>query len=182
VAYSGIDPAALLVWQPTGAPANAAGPPLTREVVIFVVDPDNPRRLLEVRRPSSVNPLPLNGTVTYANVESIIRANGTQIVVLTDLLRLPDNSGAVTPLRGLARFVIEMRPTTTELTAYRQNGGAWSALRWPQGFYGANTGVRQVRARIELQLAPASASNLDVTGEQSLPFLGSAAFSYQVKR
>ncbi|MBI3466386.1 MAG: hypothetical protein HY000_25520 [Planctomycetes bacterium] len=183
IAYAGADPVALLVWTPAGLPANSAGPPLTREVVIFAVDPDSPNQLLEVTRPTDGSPLPLDGSISYASVETLIRAPGSRAVVLTDLLRLPDNSAGAVQQRGLARFIVEMRPTAAELTAYRQNTVAWNQLPWPQGLSGPNSGVRQVRVRIELQLAPAApASRIDATGEQTLPFLGSAAFSYQVKR
>lgn len=185
VAYAGAEPAALLVWRPNGSPANAAGPPLMREVVIFAVDPDNshPNRLLEVTRPSDGSPLPLDGSVSYASLEALIGAPGSRTVVLTDLLRLPDSSGAAMLQSGLARFVVEMRPTAGELAAYRQGNLDWDELRWPQGFYGPSSAVRQVRARVELQLAPAAPlTGVDATGEQTLPFLGSAAFSYQVSR
>jgi len=185
VVYAGADPVALLVWRPNGSPANLAGPPLTREVVIFAVDPDHahPNRLLEVTRPTDGSPLPLDGSVGYATVEALIRATDTRKVVLTALLRLPDNSAAGVRQRGLARFVVEMRPTAAEMAAYRQNNIKWDELRWPQGLYGPSSAVRQVRARIELQLAPAApASGVDATGEQTVPFFGSAAFSYQVRK
>jgi hypothetical protein len=185
VAYAGADPIALLVWRPAGAPANAAGPPLAREVVIFAVDPDNARRnrLLEVTRPSDVSPLPLDGSVSYANVATLISAPGSQIVVLTDLLRVPYGSGEATPPRGVARFVAAMRPTAAELTAFRQNTVAWQDLAWPQGIYGPSVAMRHVRTRIELQLVPAAPQDgIDGSGEQTLPFLGSASFSYQVRK
>jgi prepilin-type N-terminal cleavage/methylation domain-containing protein len=175
-------PDTLVVWHPNGAPVNAGGPPLLSEVVIYCPDPANPNRLLEVTVPGNSSPIPLNAASLNtagwrAQIKGFASGGGANQVLLTDLVR-PAQLDANT-LRAAVRFAADMHPTDSEWTACQAQPSLWSSLGWPQGLGGAQTGLRQVAIRVELQLLPASlAGQTDPQAQQTVPFLGSAAFSY----
>ncbi len=175
-------PDMLVVWLPNGAPANPAGPPLLREVVIYCHDPSNPYQLLEVTLPGNSTSIPLNSeslnTPAWQNqLASLVASASSNRVPLTNLLRAA-SADSVNP-RAAVRFETEMHPTDAEWAAYQAGTAAWNSLSWAQGICGSQTGLRQVAVRCELQLLPAQAAGtLDPTSQQAIPFLGASSFCY----
>lgn len=179
-------PETLLVWRPTnGTPANASGPPLISELVIYCADPKQPQQLLQIRAPQDSRTIPLDASLNQSPWIETIAAVKTdaqsECVVLTNLLRAATVSGNKAAQRSAVRFVQELQPSADEMTAYRAGTQTWSSLAWPQGMYGTQTGMRQSWLRLELQLMPGTESRTDATGQQAAPFLGSAALSYQLR-
>ncbi len=177
-------PIALVAWRPTsGTPANLAGPPLVRELLIITTDPADPRRLLEVRAPSNSSTTALE-TLDSASgrslIASILASASSQKVLLTELLRTTAVSGNATR-RGVIWFARRLLPTAAHLAAGRSGTQPWGELPWPQGIYGGNGGLRQVWVRIELQLAPPGAA-LESMAVNAMPYFGSAALYYEVLR
>ncbi len=173
----------LLVWSPKGAPANPSGPPLLGELVIYCPDPANPNHLLEVTAPGSTVAVPfnaasLNTTAWRTQIKSLASGgSGGKSVLLTELVRSAQYNAST--VRAAVRFVADLRPTDNEWTACQTQPSLWSSLSWPQGLGGAQTGVRHVAVRVELQMLPDSWSGLlDPQVQQTVPFLGSSALSY----
>jgi hypothetical protein len=84
--------------------------------------------------------------------------------------------------RGAVRFSQQLRPTAESWQQYRAGTQTWSALVWPQDLRGYGAGMRMVAIGIELQLMPGeSAQRDDPSGQQAVPFLGSASLQYAVK-
>jgi hypothetical protein len=180
-------PDTVLIWHPsTGTPANAAGPPQIRELIIICPDPANPSRLLEITAPTDsrtiqLNEASINSSAGRALVNSVKSANGSVKAVLTYQLRTA--SPASGSARGVVRFECELHPTAAEISAFRNGTAAWTSLAWPQDTYGSNFGVRQVWLRSELQLTSlARASDGSLPDDaMTLPFFGSSACYYQLK-
>jgi hypothetical protein len=84
------------------------------------------------------------------------------------------------PRAGL-RFTLEMRPDEVEWSGYvaARTDAAWKGLSWAQSIYGSKTGLRQARVAIEVQLVPEQNSG---DAAEALPFLGSAAVYYELKK
>lgn len=186
-------PDTLLVWRPAGAPANAAGPPLVRELVIYCPNPSNPEQLLEITAPTDSRSLPLDSRIQQSPwrqiVDDVKTSSASQRVVLTDLLRVASTAGKrssssqANTLRGAVRFEQELRPSAVQWSQYRAGTRTWENLSWPQGVYGSRTGLRHAWLRIELQLMPgAPAAGADLEGHQAYPFFGSAAVNYEMNR
>jgi prepilin-type N-terminal cleavage/methylation domain-containing protein len=175
-------PETLLIWRPSGTPANASGPPLVSELVIYCPHPQQPEQLLEIRAPQDSRPIPLDDTLSQSPWRETIAAIKTdansQRVVLTNLLHTATVTGANLSMqtRAAVRFHPELRPSAAELAAYRNGTLAWSNLSWPQGLASSRSGMRQSWLRIELQLAPASGT----AAIPAVPFFGSAAVYYQL--
>ena len=56
-------------------------------------------------------------------------------------------------------------------------------MPWVQGVYGSQSGLRQAWLRFELQLMPSEISaDRDSSGQQAIPFFGSAAVYYEMHR
>lgn len=180
-------PDMLLIWRPHGAPQNANGPPLIREVVFITPDPDAPNRLLEVTAPGDSRTIPLdNGLNTpawRAELLALIRSANAKRIVLTEMLRVAVASGGETQAsmsgqrRGAVRFECELRPTASEWSQFRAGTKAWNQLAWPQTQYGWQTGLRHVWVRWELQLSPANRVH-----SAAVPHFGSATLAYQLYR
>ena len=65
--------------------------------------------------------------------------------------------------------------------AFLASLGFWGGLPWAQGIYGTQTGLRQVRVGIELQLLPPDPSTGVSPEEQpGVPFFGSAVLYYSL--
>lgn len=175
-------PDTLVVWSPSGTPANPSGPPLLGELVIYCPDPSNPNRLLEVTAPGSSVPVPLNdaslNTAAWrAEIKSLASGNSANAVQLTELVRAAQLDAGTR--RAAVRFAVDMRPSDSEWAACQAQPTLWDSLAWPQGLGGSQTGLRQVGVRVELQLLPDSwAGQLDPQAQQTVPFLGSATLSY----
>ena len=178
-------PDTLVVWRPTGAPANPLGPPLAGELVIFCPDPANPNQLLELTMPGDVTPVPLNDaslntTAWRAQIKTWAAAASSNKVLLTNLVRAAQYDANT--LRAAVRFETDMHPTANEWSACLAQPTLWSSLNWPQNLGGSLAGLRQVSVRIELQLLPNSIEGqLDPNAQQTVPFLASAAFSYALQ-
>ena len=177
-------PDMLVVWHPNGAPANAAGPPLLSEVVIYCPDPSNPYQLLEVTLPGNSTSIPLNSASLntpgwQSQLASLVTSPSSNRVLLTNLVRAASVNNA--NLRAAIRFETEMHPTDSEWAVYQEGTAAWNSLSWAQGICGSQTGLRQVAVRCEVQLLPQQAAGtLDPTSQQAIPFLGSSSFCYQL--
>jgi hypothetical protein len=182
-------PDMLVVWRPTTVPLNAAGPPLVSELVIFCPHPSRPGQLVEARAKNDMRTVSLeelNTAAWRASLEALIVAPGTDVTLLTPLLRTAQTgtSGGLpgeTSARGAVRFERRLAPSLAAVQAVRGGTGTWIDLPWPQGMGAANSGLRQVWVRIELQLMPGAAAANSGKGDP-LPFLGSAAMYYELKK
>lgn len=186
-------PDTLVIWHPTGDPANAAGPPLISELIIICPDPANPNRLIEATLPTDNRPVPASYAQDPASWYPILRAlvgtSAARKTVLTNLMRassataVPGPATSATRLRGAVRFERELRPSAADWTRFTQGTLAWNNLAWPQGIYGTQTGLRQVWVRTELQLMPGEhVLAADTQGQQAIPFLGSGTLHYELKK
>lgn len=184
-------PDTLVIWSPAdGTPANAAGPPLVRELTIIGPDPTNPRRLMEFTAPSDgrtvqLNEASLNTTAGRSLIQSIKTASTTTKTVLTPLVRIASTShGNGGNQRAALRFECELHPTAAEITAFRNGTLAWEDVAWPQGLVSSHAGLRQVWLRTELQLMSQDYSDAGVAPADAvpLPFLGSATLYYSLTK
>lgn len=176
-------PDALVVWRPTGAATNAAGPPLMRELVWFTFDPSAPHKLLEITCPADNRSAPaLTSAASWATeLAAIHTASDSVKVQLTDLLRTGDAGTSGAQMRGVIRFETRLRPSAAEWSSYQGGSLAWNQLSWAQDIYSADSGLRQTWCRYELQLVPRDQprSGGD-TAALALPALGSAAIYYSL--
>jgi hypothetical protein len=183
---SGRYPDTLLIWRPTaGVPANAAGPPLIKELIIICPDPAAPHRLLEITAPTDsrtiqLNDASINTSTGRALVNGVKIANAGVKAVLTHQLRTASPSSG--SARAAIRFECELHPTAAELSAFRAGTSSWTSLSWPQNTFGAQFGIRQVWLRSELQLTslPRAADGTLPADAMTLPFFGSSALFYQL--
>ena len=177
-------PIALVVWRPTsGKPVNENGPPLVRELAIFTPDTADPRRLLEVRAPSNSSTVSLESLDSASGralISSILSSASSQKILLTELLRTTAVSGS-SARRGVVWFVRRVLPSSADLVAARTGSKNWVDLPWPQGIYTSTTGVRQTWIRFELQLTPPGTTTANMAS-QAVPFFGSGAIYYEVRR
>lgn len=177
-------PETLVVWRPSGEPANPAGLPRFNELVVFCPDPNAPNRLLELTVPgdSRVVPSVADAAAWRSEVANMQTRNDAQRVVLTDLLRAAAlNNGPTVALCGAVRFEQRLCPSDLELSQFRAGTASWSSLTWPQGLFTPNSGVRQSWMRCEIQLTPGGAWVVnDPAAQTALPFFGSAAIYYRV--
>jgi hypothetical protein len=180
-------PDTVLIWRPTGGtPANAAGPPLIKELVIICPDPTASYRLLEITAPTDSRAIQLNdasiNTSTGRALVNGVKAASTSVkAVLTYQLRTAaPSSGSA---RAAVRFECELHPTTAEINSFRAGTSTWTSLGWPQNTFGNNFGVRQVWLRSELQLTslPRAADGTLPADAITLPFFGSSSLYYQLK-
>jgi hypothetical protein len=176
-------PNTLVVWQPSGTPANPSGPPLVQELTIFCSDPSAPNDLVQLTVPGNTTSVPTTNSSSFTSlIDSLKTSSTANKVVLTNLLELVtvSNSASVgSAARPGVRFVVTLTPSAASWTSYQNGTTAWSALAWPQGMYSSAEGRRQVWVRSELDLIP----GVNWTGENSaaataIPFLGSACLDY----
>jgi prepilin-type N-terminal cleavage/methylation domain-containing protein len=175
-------PNTLIVWQPSGTPANPAGPPLVQELVIFCPDPNAPNDLVQLTVPGNTTTVPTTNTASFTTLINSLKTSSTASkIVLTNLLEVAAVSSAVggAASRSAVRFVVTLTPSAASWSSYLGGGTAWGNLTWAQGMCSAAEGRRMVWLRSEIQLVP----GIEWTGENSaaaapVPFLGSACFSY----
>ena len=176
-------PDTLVVWHPDGDPADRDGLPRYNELVIYCPDWSEPSRLVEITAPNDTRTVPPveNRAQWAAEVEAIKQSGSSRVVTLTELLRtgLADDSIA-TSRRGAVRFETRLRPSQSEWDDYKSGNRKWEDLSWVQGIYGSRSGLRQVWLRTELQLTASGESG--AAGGRSLPFFGSAALYYQMRK
>jgi prepilin-type N-terminal cleavage/methylation domain-containing protein len=178
-------PDLLIVWRPDGAPANAAGPPLMKELVFFTFDPSAPQRLLEITRPtdSRAAPAPTNLTQWAIEIANLHTSNSSVKVQLTDLLRTGDAGSAGTQMRGAIRFETRLRPSAAEWASFQSGTLNWADLSWAQSVYSADTGLRQAWCSYELQLVPRDKARSGAdSAAHALPAFGSGAIYYTLSR
>jgi hypothetical protein len=174
----------LVIWHPSGAPANSAGPPLARELVLYGPDPADPRRLVEVTPAASdVRAMP-SPNADYAGwvafIDGLMTSASSTKTMLTDLLRVATVSSS---LRGAVHFECRATPSAASWSAYRSGTTAWNALPWPQGLCGSRMGVRHVQVIAELQLMPhQTPAGQASQGNLAIPMLGSATANYELSK
>jgi type II secretory pathway pseudopilin PulG len=180
-------PDTLLVWHPaSGTPANAAGPPLISELVIYCFDPSTPNNLIELTAPTNTGTIVMDSaalsTGSWPNtIAGLKTASSSQKTVLTSLLRTAAAASGSNGLRGVVRFNLDLHATASEWTAYQNGTLPWANIAWPQGLYSTAGALRQALIRTELQLMPAQLQGQqDPSGQQPLVYFGSAALYYQV--
>lgn len=184
-------PDTLLIWRPATTPANPAGPPLVRELIIICPDPSDATQLVEITRPSDtrtieLNDASLNTSTGRTFVSGLKTAAGATKVLLTPLVRTASASATngTTSMRAAVRFECELHPTAAEVSACRSGSTAWTNLNWPQGLYSSSAGMRQVWVRGEVQLIgkSRSADGTVAADAATLPFFGSATKYYTLPK
>jgi hypothetical protein len=178
-------PDTLVIWHPAGAPANAAGPPLMQELMIFCPDPAALNNLVLLTAPGNISQVPTTNAASFKSMIDTLKTSASaNKVVLTNLLRVALESNTSTGIvyqRGAVRFVVTLTPSASNWSSYTSGTTTWSNLPWPQGLFGSSKGVRQVWLRSEMQLMPGVtwvAGNS--AGAGAIPFLGSAVFYYGI--
>ena len=78
--------------------------------------------------------------------------------------------------------MVDQQPSTAQFASYRAGTTAWTALLWPQNFYGSTTGLAQVNVRVELQLMQGYKALNDQAGQLVSPFFGSSTLTYELTR
>jgi hypothetical protein len=165
----------VVIWHPSGAPTNAAGPPLVNELIIIGPDPNDPRRLMEFTAPTDartiqLNDASLNTTSGRTLIGSIKAASTTIKTLLTPLVRTASTgNGSTSSLRAAVRFECELHPTTAEMTSYRGGSLAWEDVAWPQGWFSTSCGMRQIWLRSELQLVSEEYNERHSSGHGNRP-------------
>jgi len=176
-------PNTLIVWQPSGTPANPSGPPLVQELVIFCPDPNAPNDLVQLTVPGNTTSVPTTNTASFTTLIDGLKTNSSaNKVVLTNLLNvvtITDSASPGTTARPAVRFVVTLSPSAASWSAYLAGTTPWNGLVWPQGICSSAEGRRQVWVRYEIQLVP----GVTWSGENSAaatpaPFFGSACFNY----
>src|SRR5262245_29933304 len=111
-------PQTLVVWKPSGSPANSNGPPLVGELVIYTPDPNAPNQLLEVTAASSTTSVTLSPSSSLkTQIDGIVQSNSSKKTVLTNLVRTVSTSNSTTTTsnsQAAVRFVLLVTPSTTE--------------------------------------------------------------------
>lgn len=176
-------PNTLIVWEPSGTPANPSGPPLVQELVIFCPDPNAPNDLVQLTVPGNTTQVPTTNTASLTSlVNSLKTSSSATKIVLTNLLQVAsvaDSATAGSTSRSAAQFVVTLTPSAASWSSYLAGSTAWANLNWAQGMCSSAEGRRQVWLRSEIQLVP----GVNWTGENAaaatpIPFLGSACFNY----
>lgn len=175
-------PDTVVVWRPTGTPANPDGVPRFDEIVVFTPAAEEPGRMLEItakRYPIDTPPLSDQNTWRLA-INAMRTADTVERNTLTNRMRVAEinTANGVKESRAAVRFTVAHSPTDAELNSYPSSND-WDELPWVQDQYSSDRGTRQSWCRFELQLTtdPFGNSNPDA----SLPFFGSAAIYYQVR-
>jgi prepilin-type N-terminal cleavage/methylation domain-containing protein len=175
-------PDTLVVWRPSGSPANSQGPPLAKELEIFCPDPAATNHLVEITVPSDSSTMPSpTSTATFKTyIDGLKTESGVNKVLLTDLLHTASVTGAAQAMAAV-RFVVQCNPTDANWSSYQSGGTTFTNLPWAQSICSANTGMRQVWVRTELQLMPYGQWLVTNTAaEQAVPYFGSSAFYYEM--
>jgi type II secretory pathway pseudopilin PulG len=179
-------PDTLVVWHPSGPPADPKGLPRFNELAIYCPHASAPNNLVEITVPSDTRIVPpvSNQAQWATEIQAIKQNTAAQVVTLTDLLRTClANTTAPLKWRGAVRFARRLNPSDSQWAQYKSGNLAWQDLYWVQGLYGAQTGLRQAHLRIELQLMPGKGwvANNPAT-QRAITFFGSAAVYYTMHR
>ncbi len=173
-------PDMLAVWYPEGAPQAIDSLPLFSELIIYAPDPTQPNRLLEItaRTDHRVVPPITSLGAWRSELQSIISSSTARRVVLLENLRTGQVAASGQP-RGNVRFLQRLRPSQSDYGQFQAGTKSWEDLAWAQGIRGTQRGMRQAWCRIELQLIVDGGAN---GGMSVVPYFGSAALYYQLKR
>lgn len=172
-------PAALVVWK---SDANGNELPEANELVVFCANPDNPKQLWELSSPGDTQTVSMTNAATLRTLVDAMKASGaTKKTVLTSLMRSCTSHDLGDP-KPAVRFDVVMRPSASEWAQYQASTLAWSDLSWAQGIYGSQSGLRQVRLTCELQILPDDGEGATSPDSFTVPFLGSAAMYYEMKK
>ena len=180
-AASGHDfPDTLIVWSPSGSPADPNGLPRANELTIYCPDPALPQRLIEVRDADNTTVCPaVTNESGWATLVDTLKASATATKVeLTDRVRTASTSGGSGDLRACVRFRVLLAPSAADWAAYKAGTLAWRDMAWPLDFYSTQTGMRRVVCQSELQILPSDAS----AAQTAVPFFGSATLTYELTR
>jgi prepilin-type N-terminal cleavage/methylation domain-containing protein len=180
-------PDTLVIWHPENAAVQPDDGPLFSELIVICPDPEQPWRLLEIRTPTDNRPAPpLSDSATWQTELAAIKKSATaERVQLTDLLRVGaiTSGGIAGNARGAVFFHVRVLPSVTQWEQYKAGNVDWEDLPWAQSVHGSRTGLRQSWCAIELQLLPRHGNeHFDLTGDQVIPFFGSAAIYYELSR
>lgn len=164
-------PHALAVWSPTGLPADPAGLPQVREILLYVPSHSDPNQLLEIRDASNSAAVPaISNLSSWRTLVQSLRTNNTAArTLITDHLRVVAVGGTATSLRGMVRFTSLIQPSVSAFSAYRGGTTTWNNLAWPLGCYGTTAGVRVSAYQIELQMS----TNPADSQAETFPLFGS---------
>jgi hypothetical protein len=176
-------PDTLVVWHPSGDPADPDGLPRYNELVVYCPDRSSPSELVEITVPHDTRTVPAveNRAQWAAEIEAIRGSDSSEVVTLTELMRTaPIDDSTTTSWRGAVRFETRLRPSHDEWDDYKSGTRQWETLAWVQGIYGSRSGLRQVWLRTELQLTAKEEG--DAGGGRHIPFLGSAALYYRMRK
>ena len=178
-------PDALVVWHPDGDAVDPEGLPRANELIIYSPHPIFCNTLVEITLPSNTNIVPDVSDTTSWQSELITAqlSTNSKRVVLTRQLRICTTTNETLPTtytpkrRGGIRFESRLRPSAEEWTLLKDGSLDWDDMAWVQDIHSKETGLRQAWLRFEMQLLPD-----DVVGGESVPFFGSAAVYYEIRR
>ena len=180
-------PEVLVVWHPSGQPADAKGLPRYNELVIYAPDLSMPSQLLEIMAPQDGRTVPpISDMPRWRSELNALRGSSrAESFVLTDLLRMCSTTGigGSSGWRGAVRFQSTVRPSEADWASYKSGERDWAELPWVQGIYGSRNGMREAALQVELQLLPGGAPVVaDANTHVAMPFFGAAALYYQLER
>ncbi|MBN2296432.1 MAG: prepilin-type N-terminal cleavage/methylation domain-containing protein [Pirellulales bacterium] len=178
-------PDSLIVWHPEGGAVNPDGLPRVNELVVYSAHPIYTNTLVEVTLPGNTQTVPeISDIATWrSELLSALLDSASRQVVLTRQLRSCTTNGEIlsetyTPRRrGAIRFESRLRPSAEEMAHYQAGTLDWDEMTWVQSIQSSETGLRQAWLRFEFQLVP---KNVDRA--EAVPFFGSAALYYHLKR
>ncbi|MGD0900663.1 MAG: hypothetical protein ABR915_22755 [Thermoguttaceae bacterium] len=176
-------PETLVVWHPTGAPANPTGLPQFNELVIYCPSSASPNQLLEITLPTNTGTVPAaSDQASWSSQIAALKKNPPcTSVLLTDLVRTCPVSGSSGAWRGAVRFQSRSLPSDAAYSQYKAGTLAWKQLPWVQGIRGSTTALRQVWLRTEIQLMPGAGIPGEIAAqEQPDTYFGSTSLYYEM--
>jgi len=152
--------------------------PLTSELLVYTVNPDDPEQLVEIAFPDDNSPIDFNDSGFDSDILALISGPDAEPVQLVDRLRVSKPQIGGGAKFGNARFQLIETPDSDEIAATAVGSSDWNALEWAQGIVSGTSGMRQANLRIELQLEPRSESSSDPNDPIAIPFFGSVSYRY----
>ena len=179
-------PDTIAIWSPEGEPANPDGMPLWSELIIYYPDNNAPNRLLELVDRTATTQVPSLDDPSIWQIQlAQFKASGTTTKTeLTNLVResVIEYSGYVYAKGSTVRFHQRHLPSKDELYYYRYGAAQWDNLPWVQDIRGSQTGLRQSWCSFEIQLMPGEDAAENPSREAAIPFFGSGALYYEIKK
>lgn len=187
----------LVVWHPDPEIEHADRLPLEDanrlpycdELIVYCPHPDEPNRLVEIRS-RRAEEIGDSEAQWLAAIETFKKqmcldeaifsspdAPEYPACTLTERLQTsPVSDGDDAPRRAAVCFERLLRPSDEQWQDVTNIG--WEELPWAQQLCFAKKGIRQAWLRIQMQLLPAEAGQSGASGQQPIPFFGSAAIYY----